>query len=92
MSKAAPSFTVDELKSFALSLGFMACGITDLSPTPHGDVLDRWLASGYGGVMRYLNHQSLAVSFHAGKALHHPGGLGILTVVELEPHRQHLVG
>ena len=58
MSKATPSFTVDELKSFALSLGFVACGIADLSPTPHGDVLDRWLASGYGGVMRYLNRQA----------------------------------
>ena len=42
-------------------------------------------------VMRYLIQQSLAVSFHAGQALHHPGGLGFLTVVELEPHRQHLV-
>jgi epoxyqueuosine reductase len=52
------SFTVDELKAFALALGFVACGIADLSPTPHGDVLDRWLASGYGGVMRYLNRQA----------------------------------
>lgn len=49
---------IDELKAFALSLGFLACGIADLSPTPHGDVLDRWLASGHGGVMRYLNRQA----------------------------------
>ena len=58
MSPATPSFSVDELKSFALSLGFMACGVADLSPTPHGNVLDRWLTSGYGGVMRYLNRQA----------------------------------
>lgn len=52
------SLSVDELKTFALSLGFIACGIADLSPTPHGDVLDRWLAAGYGGVMRYVNRQA----------------------------------
>ena len=45
-------------RPYALSLGFIACGIADLSPTPHGDVLDRWLAAGYGGVMRYLNRQA----------------------------------
>jgi epoxyqueuosine reductase len=54
----APSFSVPDLKSYAISLGFIACGVSDLSPTPHGDVLDRWLASGYGGVMRYLNRQA----------------------------------
>ena len=52
------SFSIDELKAFALSLGFIACGITDLSPTPHGEVLDSWLASGHGGAMRYLNRQA----------------------------------
>jgi epoxyqueuosine reductase len=55
---SAASLTTEELKAFALSLGFVACGIADLSPTPHGDALDRWLASGYGGVMRYLNRQA----------------------------------
>jgi len=50
--------SVDELKAFALSLGFIACGVADLSPTAHGEVLDRWLASGYGGVMRYLHRQA----------------------------------
>ena len=53
-----PPISVDELKAYALSLGFIACGIADLSPTPHGDVLDRWLAAGYGGVMRYINRQA----------------------------------
>lgn len=57
-SSSPASFPVDELKAFALSLGFIACGVTDLSPTPHGDVVDRWLAAGYGGVMRYLNRQA----------------------------------
>ena len=42
----APVVSIDELKAYALSLGFVACGIADLSPTPHGDVLDRWLAAG----------------------------------------------
>ena len=51
-------FHVDDLKAFALSLGFIACGIADLSPTPHGDILDRWLAAGYGGVMRYVHRQA----------------------------------
>ncbi len=56
---ASPAaFSVDELKAFALSLGFVACGVTDLSPTPHADVLDRWIKQGYGGVMRYLNRQA----------------------------------
>lgn len=55
---SSPSVSVDELKAFAQSLGFIACGIADLSPTPHGDVLDRWIRSGYGGVMRYLNRQA----------------------------------
>ena len=56
-SSPAP-FPVDDLKAFARSLGFIACGIADLSPTPHGDVLDRWLAAGYGGAMRYINRQA----------------------------------
>ena len=56
--KPPPSVSTEDLKVYARSLGFVACGIADLSPTPHGDVLDRWLASGYGGVMRYLNRQA----------------------------------
>jgi epoxyqueuosine reductase len=41
-----------------MELGFMACGITDLAPTAHGDILDRWLARGYAGTMRYLHRQA----------------------------------
>lgn len=46
------------VKAAALSLGFVACGITDLSPTPHGEALDAWLAEGYAGTMRYLHRQA----------------------------------
>ncbi len=48
----------DEIKDAAGAIGFMACGITDLSPLPHADALDRWLAAGYGGTMRYLHRQA----------------------------------
>jgi len=46
------------VKAAALSLGFVACGVTDLSPTPHGEALDAWLARGYAGTMRYLHRQA----------------------------------
>ncbi|HEX6104802.1 MAG TPA: tRNA epoxyqueuosine(34) reductase QueG [Gemmatimonadales bacterium] len=47
-----------DLKSRAADLGFLACGITDPSPPPHGDRLDQWLARGYAGTMRYLHRQA----------------------------------
>jgi epoxyqueuosine reductase len=50
--------TALEVKNFAEALGFIACGITDLSPTPHADAFDRWLAKGYAGTMRYLHRQA----------------------------------
>ena len=40
------------------ALGFAACGITDPGPPPHADHLDRWLARGYAGTMRYLHRQA----------------------------------
>ena len=46
------------LKRRADELGFVACGITDPSPIEDGGWLDRWLASGYAGVMRYLHRQA----------------------------------
>jgi epoxyqueuosine reductase len=46
------------VKQKAAELGFIACGITDPSPPPHADRLDRWLASGYAGTMRYLHRQA----------------------------------
>jgi len=47
-----------DLKAQALELGFIACGITDPSPPPHPDHLDRWLERGYAGTMRYLHRQA----------------------------------
>ncbi len=46
------------LKRYALALGFVAAGIAALGPMPHGDVLDRWLAEGRAGTMRYLHRQA----------------------------------
>jgi epoxyqueuosine reductase len=46
------------VKQRAAELGFLACGITDPSPPPHGDLLDQWLARGYAGTMRYLHRQA----------------------------------
>jgi epoxyqueuosine reductase len=48
----------ERVKAAALALGFVACGITDLSPTPHAEALDGWLAAGYAGTMRYLHRQA----------------------------------
>jgi len=47
-----------EVKARAAELGFVACGITDLGPTPHAAAFDRWLRQGYGGTMRYLHRQA----------------------------------
>jgi len=46
------------VKRRAEELGFLACGITDPSPIDDAGRLDRWLASGYAGVMRYLHRQA----------------------------------
>ena len=46
------------IKARAADLGFVACGITDLAPSAHGEALDRWLALGYAGNMRYLHRQA----------------------------------
>jgi len=47
-----------EVKARAAELGFVACGITDLGPSPHAVAFDRWLRQGYGGNMRYLHRQA----------------------------------
>jgi epoxyqueuosine reductase len=47
-----------ELKRRARSLGFDALGIAPLEPNPHAAALDRWLAAGYAGTMRYLHRQA----------------------------------
>jgi epoxyqueuosine reductase len=50
--------TTARVKAKALSLGFVACGITTLDPLPHADLLDRWLRVGHAGNMRYLHRQA----------------------------------
>lgn len=54
----SPSATSRMVKAEALRLGFVACGVTTLDPVPHGEALDRWLAAGYGGNMRYIHRQA----------------------------------
>ncbi len=50
--------TSADLKAFARELGFLACGVTTLEPSAHGDVLDAWLAAGHAGTMRHLHRQA----------------------------------
>lgn len=50
--------TAAEVKAEALRIGFVACGVASLEANAHGDALDRWLAAGYGGTMRYLHRQA----------------------------------
>lgn len=50
--------TPAEVKAEAQRIGFVACGIAALGPSIRGDALDRWLAAGYGGTMRYLHRQA----------------------------------
>ena len=52
------SGAVASIKARAAELDFVACGITDLVPSEHGESLDRWLANGFGGTMRYLHRQA----------------------------------
>lgn len=47
-----------EIKAKAAELGFLATGIASLEENAHGDHLDRWLAQGYAGTMRYLHRQA----------------------------------
>ena len=53
-----PLPTPDQVKAQALTVGFAACGITTPDPPPHAAELDRWLASGQAGTMRYLHRQA----------------------------------
>jgi epoxyqueuosine reductase len=47
------------VKAAAAELGFAACGITDLAPSGAAGALDRWLAGGHQGEMRYLERQAV---------------------------------
>lgn len=50
--------TAAGVKAEAARIGFLASGIASLAPSDRGDALDRWLAAGYGGTMRYLHRQA----------------------------------
>lgn len=52
----APS--LEEVQAEAARIGFVACGVARLDPSERADALDRWLAAGYGGTMRYLHRQA----------------------------------
>lgn len=53
-----PEERARRIKRRAHELGFDACGITDLSRTPHADALSRWLDAGMGGRMSYMRRQA----------------------------------
>jgi epoxyqueuosine reductase len=47
-----------EVKRRGTALGFAAVGITTLAENAHAAELDRWLAAGHAGSMRYLHRQA----------------------------------
>ena len=47
----------EAIRAEALRIGFAACGFARLDPSRRADALDRWLAAGYAGTMRYLHRQ-----------------------------------
>jgi epoxyqueuosine reductase len=67
------------VKQRAAELGFLACGITNPSPLAEGDRLDRWLASGYAGVMRYLHRQAKK---RKDPRLIEPGAASVVVVLD----------
>jgi epoxyqueuosine reductase len=50
--------TTAEVRAEAMRIGFAACGVATLDASVRGEALDRWLAAGYGGTMRYLHRQA----------------------------------
>jgi epoxyqueuosine reductase len=57
-AQPASTLTATQVRTEAIRLGFSACAITSLEPLPHSAELDRWLASGKAGNMRYLHRQA----------------------------------
>ncbi len=49
---------IERIKAEAKEIGFVACGVANLSPSQWGNELQRWLDRGYGGTMRYLHRQA----------------------------------
>lgn len=80
--------SAEAIKAEALRMGFVACGIAALGPNQHGDMLDRWLKSGYGGTMTYLNRQARK---RKEPALITPGARVAVVVLEnYAPHPEEL--
>jgi epoxyqueuosine reductase len=50
--------SLDAIRAEAARIGFVACGVASLEPSRRGDALDRWLAAGFAGTMRYLHRQA----------------------------------
>lgn len=50
--------SIDAIRAEAARIGFIACGIASLDPSSRGEALDRWLAGGLAGTMRYLHRQA----------------------------------
>ena len=71
--------TAAEVKAEALRIGFVACGIASLGASTRGDALDRWLAAGYGGTMRYLHRQARK---RKNPATITPGARTVIVVLE----------
>jgi epoxyqueuosine reductase len=63
----------------ATLLGFSACGVASLEPSRRGEALDRWLAAGYAGTMRYLHRQARRRKEPAGIV---PGARSAVVVLE----------
>jgi epoxyqueuosine reductase len=55
---AAAARRTASVKRCALEFGFDAVGVAALAANPHAAELDRWLAAGYAGTMRYLERQA----------------------------------
>jgi epoxyqueuosine reductase len=54
----SPGVLAAAAKAAARSLGFDACGVTDLAPSAAGPALDAWLAASYHGEMGYMQRQA----------------------------------
>ena len=53
-----PEHRAHLVKQRARALGFQTVGVADLSPTPHSEQLERWLADGLAGTMDYMRRQA----------------------------------
>ena len=50
----------EEIRKFAVSLGFTLAGVARIEPTPEGNFYPEWLDRGYAGEMHYLERQKAA--------------------------------